>query len=462
MKKSENILILGLGSMGGYLARRLVHEGHRVTAIERDASVLGEADATLDARLVAGDAVDFNCWGRAEAAKMDYMIAVTNDDAVNILAAQMADRLGIRQKIARIRSVDVWSKNAPLTAEDLKIDLVIRPGELAAREVVRLLRMQHGNPVIAVGDGHLQVVATTVGPDSPMADMSLRRLAETHDALPFRVACVARDIDTIIPGGSFVIRPGDRVHLIAHRDDIPRMMEFAQVTEGRCDDVLIVGGGLIGTRIAQLLQSSYSVRLLEKSEVHAEELAHRLRQTECLHGDGSDTETLLQAGLLNMDTVIVATDDNEANIMISVLAKHLIQTRGDKRHAETGKAITLVRKGDYIGLAGALGIDVVLSAHVLAANAVLRHIRREYVLAVAHLHGCDAEMVQLLANPGSPITKRPLHSIDGLAGRILVGGVYADGRWDVARGVTQINDGDRVECACSFDGLAELLRLFHA
>ena len=264
MKKSENILILGLGSMGGYLAHRLTHEGHRVTAIESDARVLGEADATLDARLIAGDAVDFRCWGRADAAKMDYMIAVTNDDAVNILAAQIADRLGIRQKIARIRSVDVWSENAPLTASDLKIDLVIRPGELAAREVVRLLKLRHGNLVIDIGDGHLRVVATTIGQDSPLANMRLRRLAETHDGLPFRVACVARDIDTIIPGGDFVIRPGDRVYLIAHRDHIARMMEFAQVTAGRCDDVLIVGGGLIGTRIAQLLQSSYTVRLLEK------------------------------------------------------------------------------------------------------------------------------------------------------------------------------------------------------
>lgn len=461
MKKSENILVIGLGSMGTYLARRLTHEGHHVTAIERDAKLLSEAEATLDARLVLGDATDFGCWDRIDAAKMDYMIAVTSDDALNILAAQIADSYGIRQKIARIRSVEVWSKKAPLTAADLKIDLVIRPGELAAREVARLLRMQDGSGSLAVGDGDLRVVTATIGPEGPLANVSLRGLADAYDDLPFRVVAVARDIVTHIPGGDFEIRPGDRVHLIAHKDQISRMMLFAPVRPNAGDQVLIIGGGLIGTRIAQLLQSTYSVRLLEGDEARAEELSSMLGKTECLHGDGSDRQTLLQAGLMHMNTVIVATGDNEANIMTSVLAKHLMQTNADESRP-VGRTITMVKKEDYIGIASALGTDIALSAQVLGANAVLRHIRREYVLAVAHLHGCDAEMVQLIANPGSPITKRPLHSIPGMSGRIMISGVCTNGTWDIARGVTQINEGDRVECVCTVDGLAELQRLFFA
>ncbi len=462
MKKSENVLILGLGSMGSYLARRLVHEGHHVTAIERDAKILGEADATLDARLIAGDAVDFDCWAEAEAAKMDYVIALTNDDAVNILAAQMADHLGIGQKIARIRTVKVWSKEALLTAQDLKLDLVIRPDELAAQEVLRLLKMQHGNVVIDVDNGDLQVVTLPIGQGSPLANMTLSRLAETYAHMPFRVVCVARDIDTIIPGGDFGLRLGDRIHLITHRASVPLLMELAQVIADPRDRVLIVGGGLFGLRLAELLQSSHTVRLLESSEARAEELSHKLRQTECLHGDGSDRETLLQAGLLHMDTVIVATGSSDANIMTSVLAKHLIQTRGDERQAEISKTITLVKREDYIGLAAALGTDIVLNAHILAANEVLRYMRRNYVLAIAHLHGSDAEMVELIANPGSPITRQPLHAFDGLTDRIKIGGVCTDGSWDIARGVTQINDGDRVVCVCTVDGLAELQRLFLA
>jgi trk system potassium uptake protein len=446
--------------MGTCLARRLTREGHHVTVIERDPEVLGAADSLLDARLITGNAGDFNCWNQFDAANMDYMIALTTDDALNILCAQIAHRLGIRQKIARIRSVNVWAENAILKAEDLNIDLVIRPYELAAREVVRLLKMQDGNVVIDVGNGELQVVATAIGEESPLANLSLRRLAETYSDLPFRVMCVARGIDTIIPGGNFEIRQGDRVHMIAHKNHTAQLMKLAQVQAGQRDHVLIIGGGHIGTRVAELLQTKYTVSLLEKNEERAEELSNQLHSTECLHGDGSDRETLIQAGLLHMDTVIAATDGNDTNIMTSVMAKHLIQSQGDYRHAEIGKTIALVRREHYVGLAGALGIDIVLSPQVLAANSVLRYIRRGYVLGVAHLHGCDAEMVQLIATPGSPITKQPLHQMKGLAGQILIAGVCTDGKWDIAEGVTQINDGDRVECVCSIDGLAELQRLF--
>lgn len=161
-----------------------------------------------------------------------------------------------------------------------------------------------------------------------------------------------------------------------------------------------------------------------------------------------------------MDTVIAATDGNDANIMISVMAKHLIQSQADDHRAKTGKTIALVKRENYVGLAGALGIDVALSPQILAANSVLRYIRRGHVLGVAHLHGCDAEMVQLVATPGSPITKKPLYSMEGLKGQILIAGFCTDGKWDIAEGVTQINGGDRVECVCSIDGLAELQRLF--
>lgn len=446
--------------MGICLARRLSREGHHITIIENDTAVLKSADSVLDARLISGNAGDFNCWSLFDAAEMDYMIAVTTDDALNILCAQIADRLGIKKKIARIRSVNVWSENALLTAKDFKIDFVIRPFENAAQKVVSLLKMQDGNVVLEVGNGELQVVTTSIGEKSPLANLSLRQLAETYKELPFRLLCVARGINTVIPGGDFKIHPGDRVHLISHKTHINELMELAQVKTTRLEHVLIIGGGHIGSRIAELLQSSYTVSLLEKDEARAEELANVLENTECLHGDGSDRETLLQAGLLHMDTVIAATDGNDTNIMSSVMAKHLIQSQGKNGNSDTAKTVALVRRENYVSLAGALGIDIVLSPQILAANRVLRYIRRGHVLNVAHLLGSDAEMVQLVAAPGAPITKQPLHQMKGLAGRILIAGVCTDGKWNIAEGVTKISPGDRVECVCSIDGLGELQQLF--
>jgi trk system potassium uptake protein TrkA len=147
MKPSQKILILGLGGVGHYLATKLVNEGHSITVIESNADAIRRAEGEIDARLIHGDAMSNACWVEARARDMDYLIAVSNDDAVNILAALIADRYGIGCKIARVRSRRLWTDGALLTPGDLKIDLVIQPEELVAQEVARLLKLHWSNSV---------------------------------------------------------------------------------------------------------------------------------------------------------------------------------------------------------------------------------------------------------------------------------------------------------------------------
>jgi trk system potassium uptake protein TrkA len=456
--KSQNILLLGLGGMGQYLARRLSHEGHQVTVIESGRATLNRADAELDVRFVQGDAMSFACWTEADAQNMDYLIAVTDDDAVNILSALIADRFGIREKIVRSRAIEVGGKEAVLPAEQLNIDLVIRPEELTAQEIVRLLNVPSGNVLVEVGDGELQVLAARVGPTSPFANMLVSDLSRRYDDFAFRIGCVTRDIDTIVPGGDFQILPGDAIYILAAASNMQRVTELIGVTPESRREVMIVGGGMIGARVAELLESSYSVTLLEQHEHRAEELSHWLQQTRCLHGNGSDREMLLLAGLLHMDAIVAATGNNETNIMTSVLAKHVIQTQASNRNL-AAKTIAVTGREAYQVLASQMG-TIAVNKKVLAANAVLRHIRRGQVLSVARLHGCDAEVVQLIADADSPITKKPLYAQDALRERITVGAVVRSNGWEVAVGSTQISAGDRVVCVCREAHLGELQRLF--
>ncbi len=460
MKKSEKILLLGLGGTGQYLASRLTRDGHQVTIIERDLTKLRTAEAELDCRLIHGDAKSFDCWQEADAASMDYLIAVTDDDAVNILAAQIGARLGIKEKVVRIRAVEVWKKDALLTAEDFSIDLVIRPEEVAAQEIVKLLRMRVGNAVLDIGDTPLQVVGIHVGRRSPLAQLLIRDLAEKYDDLPFQIACVARDIQTIIPGGDFKILPDDHVFILASRADMAQIMDLTRVSSEAPNRVLIIGGGMIGTRVASLLENTHPVCLLEQREYRAEALSHELTLTECLHGDGSDRETMIQAGLLRTDTVVTATEDCETNIMTAVMAKHLVRTLGDEPRAETAKTIALVQREDYLVLASVMGVDLPVNRKILAANDVLRYIRRGKVLSVVHLHGCDAEVVEMVADEGAPICKASLAEMPVLKNRIMIGAVFQKGHWSLARGGTQISAGDRAVCICNPEDLGELQRLF--
>ncbi|KPK23862.1 MAG: portal protein [Desulfobacterales bacterium SG8_35_2] len=459
--EQENILILGLGGMGFYLAKRLQHEGYSVTAIEPDPKLINYADSNLDARFITGSALSIERWREANAAEMDYLIAVTNKDALNMMGARIADRFGIPQKICRVRSKEFGNEDSFLTAEDLKIDLFIHPEELVSQEIVRLVKRTAGNEIIDVAMGQVQVMATRISPQSPLANKNLIEIAQTHNEFPFRVVAIARGISTIIPGGKTMILPQDQVLIMAGRDDLPLLMNLTGVKLQRRYRVMILGGGMVGSRVAELLGKTMRVKLIERDEQRAEELSAKLEETEVMLGDGSDKEVLLAAGLLDMDTFIAATGENETNIMSCLLAKHLMNEQVREQDNTHRKTISLVTKEDYQVLATTSGSDIALNKKILAGNEILTFIRRSELLSVSHLHGFDADVVDLLAPPGAPITRKPLaqlHSV--IAGKIIIGSVFRDGEWVAAVGDTHIQDGERVIVICGSPHFRELRQLF--
>jgi trk system potassium uptake protein TrkA len=462
-KISEKILILGLGGVGYYLAKRLVHEGYAVTVIEADGQLIRHADGEMDARLIQGNAMSIECWKEADAEHMDCLIAVTDNDAVNMLAAMIADRFAIQRKIARVRSKEFDSSNAILSTKDLKIDMTIHPEELTAQEIVRLIKLRAGNDILDLAQGQVQLMATRINESSPLAFRELKELSEVHDDFPFRVVAITRGISTIIPGGGHKLLPMDQVYIMAAKEDLPRLMKLTGVKQQTRHRVMLLGGGMVGCRVAELLEKSFEVRLIEKDEAHAKELSHTLKHTQVLHGDGSNANVLTGAGLLDMDTLITATDDNETNIMSCLLAKHLMNSQGGRSSKRQGKSIALVNKEDYLVLAATMGSDVALNKKILAGNEILKFIRRGELLSVAHLHGFDAEVVELVAAPGSQITRKPLSKLDpAFYGKIMIGGIHRDDEWQIAVGDTHILPNERVIVVCISLHLKDVQQLFLA
>jgi trk system potassium uptake protein TrkA len=461
--ESTQILILGLGGVGLYLAKRLVHEGYAITVIEADMGLIRQADGSLDARLIQGNAMSIQCWREALAEKMDYLIAVTDNDAVNMMASLIADRFGIQRKIARVRSLEFGGNGSLLKANDLKIDLIIHPEELAAQEIVRLIKLRAGNDIIDVAEGQIQVMATRIHEASPLAYRKLKEISQEHRDFPFRVVAIARGITTIIPGGDYELLPQDQAFFMASNENLPQLMEMTGVQQQKRHRVMILGGGLVGRRLAELLGKSFEVRLIEKDEKCAQELSFTLDDTEVLHGDGSDSNVLLSAGLLDMDTFITATGENEANIMSCVLAKHIMNTQNGQGKAKQKKCIALVNKEDYLVLAATMGSDIALNKKILAGNEILKFIRRGELLSVAHLHGFEAEVVELVAAPKSPITRKPLSKLDRYYyGKIMIGAIHRNGEWQVAVGDTHIHADERVIVVCVSPHLKDVQKLFLA
>jgi trk/ktr system potassium uptake protein len=465
--KSTNILILGLGGVGYYLAKRLVHEGYAITVIEQNNKLLRHADGNIDARLIQGNAMSIECWREADAPKMDYLISVTNNDAVNMMSCLIGDRFGIPRKIARVRSTEFGNKDSFMNADDLKIDLIIHPEELVAQEIFRLIKLRAGNDIIAVAKGQIQAMATRIHEKSPLAYRKLKDISREYNEFPFRIVAIARGITTIIPSGDDELLPHDQAFFMATDKDLTRLMGLTGVEQQSRHRVMIIGGGLVGGRLAELLDKTVKVRLLEKDESVAKELSFTLKNSEVLHGDGSDSDVLVSAGLLDMDTFITATGENETNIMGCVLAKHLMTSKpvrnGGKQVFKQSKCIALVNKEDYLVLATTMGSDLALNKKILAGNEILKFIRRGELLSVAHLHGFDAEMVEIVAAPNSPITRKPLSRLGSYYNKkIMIGGIRRNGVWQVAVGDTHIQSNERVIVVCMSRHLKDVQKLFLA
>jgi trk system potassium uptake protein len=408
--------------------------------------------------------MSINCWKEADADKMDYLIAVTDNDAVNMMAAMIADRFGIKRKIARVRSLEFGNPDSHLTASDLKLDLLIHPEELVAQEIVRLIRINSSNEIIDIAQGEIQLLATGIDELSPMANRSLKEIAGMYSEFPFRVVAIARGITTIIPNGNQFLLPQDHIFIMAAQEHLPRLMELTGVSKSRQQKVMLLGGGLVGTRVAELLERSVSVKMVEKDEQRAIELSFELANTEVLHGDGSDGDVLAMAGLLDTDTFVTTTGENETNIMTCLLAKHLRQKNKPKNgKAKDCKTIALVNKEDYLVLAATIGSDIALNKKVMASNEILKFIRRSEFLSVAHLHGFDTEVVELVAAEKSSITKQPLSKLDNFFhDKLIIGAVFRDNSWQIAVGNTLIQADEPVIVICTSRHLKDVRKLFIA
>ncbi len=463
--RSEQILILGLGGVGFYLAKRLIDDEHSVTIIEADANLIARADGQIDARIICGDAMSIKCWQEAFAASMDYMIAVTDNDAVNMMAARIADRFGIKRAIARIRSLEFGQPDSLLSAEDLKLDLLIHPEELVSQEVVRLIQINSGNEIIELAEGEVQLLATDISNSSPFAGKTLQEISQNYNSFPFRAVAIARGIRTIIPHGQQKILPGDHITFIVCRSHLEKIMELTATEQKRQQKVILLGGGAVGCRVAGLLGKTVAVTLLEQQEERAQELSGLLEGVELLHGDGSTMEILTEAGVQAADTFVACTEDNETNIMTSLLAKHLYGLKDEDEEEESKKralkTIALVNKEDYLILAATTGTDVALNKKVLAANEIVKFIRRREFRAVAHLHGFDAEVVELVAEKKASITQKPLSKLDPIfRDKLIIGAICREGKWLIAVGDTQINAGEPVIVICPSNLLKDVRKLF--
>jgi trk system potassium uptake protein TrkA len=449
------VVICGAGQVGFGIAERLASEGHDVSVIDLSSRLIANVRDQLDVRGVVGHGSHPDVLAAAGAEDADLLIAVTQADEVNMVAAQVCHTLfQVPTKIARVRA---QSYLAPVyrkmfARDQLPIDVVISPEIEVGEMILRRLALPGAVETVRFVDEKVIVVGIMCMEDCPVVDTPLRQLTELFPNLGAIVVGIFRSGTLIVPRSSDMLRVGDLVYVVAPRDQVRRTLVIFGHEEPKAGRVVIAGGGNIGFYVASELEKREPhtrVKIVESARPRALEVADRLTRAVVLNGSTLDQDVLREAGVEDADTMVALTNDDQANIIACVMAKTLGCTRN----------LSLINNVSYPALANALGIDAYVNPRAVTISRVLRHVRRGRIESVHSLQNGAAEVIEAEALETSPLVGRPLRDLK-LPEGVRVGAVVRRGKAVEINGDTQIIARDRVVMFALADKVHQVEQMF--
>jgi len=449
------VIICGAGQVGFNIARHLSDQRNDVTVIDRSAKLIRKIQESLDCQALEGFASDPELLEQAGAMDAEMLIAVTLSDEVNMIACQVAHTLfKVPTKIARVRN-QAYLRAAYsdlFTRGSLPIDLVISPEVEVAKAIFRRLETPGAFDMIGFADGRIRVVGAFLEEACPVLGAPLRHLTELFPDLQMRVLGVRRGERIFIPTGDDHFEAGDAVYFSVPEERLIRAMDALGHEETQARRLIIVGGGNVGLTLATMLEdraNQINVKLIERDEERAAKVADRLRSTVVLAGDALDTEILLEANAGEAETIVAVANDDEVNILSSLLAKR----QGASR------TIALLNNPIYSPLVGALGLDVVVDPRETTVSRILEHVRRGRIRAVHSLWGgavevLEAEVMETSSLVGKPVTGGKLPR------GVRVGAVFRDGQVFAPDHAAVFQADDRVVMLATAAAVRKVEQLF--
>lgn len=383
------IIILGAGQVGASLAEHLADEQNDITLVDIDGDRLRELQDRLDIGTVAGQASNPDVLFRAGAEDADLLIAVTNSDEINMVACQVAYSLfRTPTKISRIRSKAYLEQRSLFNNDAIPIDVIISPELLVTRYIHRLIEHPGALQVLDFAGGKVQLAAVRAYYGGPMVGNELREIRSHMPNVNTRVAAIFRRDSAIMPTKDTVVEADDEVFFIAAKEDIMPVMGELRHLDNPYKRILIAGGGNIGVRLADAIEDQYRVKIIERSYARCRELSETLRKTIVLNGNASDRELLIAENIEDVDVFCALTNDDEANIMSSMLAKRM----------GARKVITLIANPTYVDLVQGGDIDIAISPQQITMGSLLTHVRRGDIINVHSLRRGAAEALEIIAH----------------------------------------------------------------
>jgi trk system potassium uptake protein TrkA len=434
------IIIVGAGQVGSTLTDNLAREANDITVVDIDEKRLRALQDRLDIRTVPGMGCHPDVLIRAGIEDADMIVAVTNSDEINMLSCQVAYSLfRTPTKIARVRAssyVNSRYKDKLFTSEHVPVDVLITPEQVVTEYIYRLIQQPGSLQVLDFADGIMQLVAVRAYSDGPLVGHELRSLREHMPNVDARVAAIFRRDRPIVPEGDTVIQAGDEVFFIAAKNNIRKVMGELRQLDEPYKRLIIAGGGNIGFRLAQALEKDYNVKIIEFSPKRCDFLSENLSKTVVLNGSATDQELLLEENIEKTDVFLALTNDDEVNIMASLLAKRL----------GAYKVMTLIQNQVYANLMQGGEIDIAISPQQATTSLLLTHVRKSGAVNVHSLRRGAAEALEIIVHGdanNSKVVGRRIEDIKSPPGATLAA-LERGGEVIIAHRDTVIESGDHV------------------
>ena len=424
-----NIIICGAGRVGFTIAKLLTEQDHSITVIDQSSEDIQKITESLDVKAIVGKATYPSILEKADATNADMIIAVTRVDEINMLICQIAYTVfNIPKKIARIRSQDYLNPkfSKVYNKENLPIDVIISPELEIAKSILRKLEAPGAIDNVPFADNKIRLLEIFVDSKCPLVDIKLNQLTKKFPNLDANILGVIREEKFKMLKKNDVMKPNDKAYVIINSDQMVLTLEAFGHNEKISKKILIIGGGNIGFNLAKNIESNFDearIKIIEKDKDRAEFIAKELNNTIVINGNGLDEEVLAEASLEDVETVLALTNDDEDNLMVSVVVE---------KFSKNKRTMALINKANYSLLQSSLKIDDLIDPRMNTVSSILKHVHKGTIEDAYSILNGEYEVIEADIIETSELINKELKN-SNLPDEFRIGAVLRDDKIIIPR-----------------------------
>ena len=457
-----NIIICGAGRVGFTIAKLLSEQGHSITVIDQSSEDIQKINDSLDVKAIVGKATYPSILEKANASETDMIIAVTRNDEINMLICQIAFSIfDIQKKIARIRSQDYLNPKFTrvYSKENLPIDVIISPEIEIAKSIQRKLEAPGALDSVPFADNKIRLLEILIKNNCKSINIKFNELAKKYPKLEANVIGINRDDKFFIPKKTDSVKSNDKIYVIINSSQMAETLKAFGHEEKISKKILIIGGGNIGFNLAKNIEETLEtvrVKIIEKNKERAEYLANELNDAIVINGNGLDEEVLSEANLEESETVLALTNDDEDNLMVSVLVEKFAK---DQEAIEDKRTMALINKPNYSLLQSSLKIDDLIDPRMNTVSSILKHVHKGTIENAYTISNGEYEVIEAEIIETSELINKELKDAN-LPDEIRVGAVLRDKKVIIPKSNFVFKKEDQVVFLAKKDSISFVENIF--